>query len=475
MDSLLADSEETSMLNIGIFTLVIIFIIGLIWAILALFKLNLSIPKRIALLEEQIKNNKKHKAIRNAIKILENDPKNADVHYLLGKVYLLDGRDELALMEYSTVNTISRFSPTCQEAPFRNEIAELYLKFGKGDEALREFILLIQLEPSNPMHYYQAGKITEEKGRTSQAIKYYKKAIEINPNFSDAHSAYGHIMYRKKILIEAKNSLQKAISLNPGNYKAHFSLARIYKDAKNYAKALPGFERARNDPDLKISAIIECGICYLGTHNFTQAKYEFERAITLSSENPNTNEVLHAHYFLATCFEKMRDINSAIQHWEYIHRINKGFHNVSKKLRQYEIFRMHDLIKDFHTASPDDFKRMSKNIAKAMQLSIATLQELPDGIQIVGSENSVGTWNTNRRIPKLLRISRGTEQVPVGEIRKFYDEMRSAGINSGYFISSTQFTNSSIAFAEKHPIDLIDSDTLTSILREADKLEDNSP
>jgi len=41
----------------------------------------------------------------------------------------------------------------CPEIQFRKEIAKLFIEFEQVDEALKEFLLLIQLEPFNAENY----------------------------------------------------------------------------------------------------------------------------------------------------------------------------------------------------------------------------------------------------------------------------------------------------------------------------------
>ncbi len=140
----------------GIIIILIIIASGLLGVLVFYLVKSLAGPRKISTLREQVKQGRAGHAIRTAKQILAKDPRNTDAHYLLAQAYTLDGKSELALMEYKTVNQISDFGGICKEGPFRKEIAALFLQFGQDEEALKEFLLLMKLEPYDPSHFYQA-------------------------------------------------------------------------------------------------------------------------------------------------------------------------------------------------------------------------------------------------------------------------------------------------------------------------------
>ena len=57
-------------------------------------------------------------------------------------------------------------------------------------------------------------------------------------------------------------------------------------------------------------------------NRYDNAALDFQRAIDLDKNN-DIPETLYAHYFLATCYEKSRKIDKAIEQWEEIYKRNK--------------------------------------------------------------------------------------------------------------------------------------------------------
>ena len=86
-------------------------------------------------------------ATKLARQILTKEPRNPDAHYYLGLCYLSDSKPELALMELKAVDKLGNFEGMISQITFRNAIADLYLRFNQYEEAQKEYLLLIQLEP----------------------------------------------------------------------------------------------------------------------------------------------------------------------------------------------------------------------------------------------------------------------------------------------------------------------------------------
>mgnify|MGYP000864376635 CR=1 FL=1 len=217
----------------------IILILGTGVAVLLVFLVkSFLVPHKIAGIEKLIASGKAPQAIRQARALITRNPRDAEAHYLLGKAYLVDGKAELALMELKTVNATALFSRNIPEAEFRKTIAQLYLKYNQPEEALKEFLLLIKLEPFQAEHYYNAAYLFEQRDNTEQALSHYRKAVETDPNHATAHAALGLLLFKHKQAAEAKQEIALALKLDPRNSKAHYYQGKLLRDSHDYANAL---------------------------------------------------------------------------------------------------------------------------------------------------------------------------------------------------------------------------------------------
>lgn len=448
--------------------LIPIVILGVLVGIITFFVVRSVIqPKKLASLSNLVKQNRFSQAIRVAKKIVAQEPRNADAHYLLAMAYLGYQKPELALMELKTVNQIGQFGEYASEIPFRKKIAELYRNFNQPEEALKEYLLLIKQDPNDAEHYIQTGVLFEERNRTDKAAAYYKKAIDFDERNAVAYYRVGRILYRQKKLLEAREYLERAIRLDPDNFEAYYYLGRLQKDAKDLPGALSSFEKAEKDPDYKVKALVERGSCYLSMNNTENAIPELERAINLAGDQSSA-EVLYARYFLASAHEKKRRIETAIEQWEKIYTKKPGFRDVAEKLSQYQELRSDDQVKDYMTVSEDIFLSMCERATLSLGLTVRDRKAITNGCEVVAVE-AQSKWRNARKLPRLIRYFRITEVVDMSMVRSLHEAMKQQNMNRGMIVTSSTFSRAAMDYAESRPIDLYNKERLQEMLQQGEQ------
>lgn len=446
---------------------VIIFLIIILGAGIGVFTFivirSVIAPRQIKALANLVAHTRIPQAIRLAKRIIVKEPRNADAHYLLGSAYLADGKPELAIMELKTVNQIGQFDGYCKEIPFRTKIAELYAKFNQPEEALKEYLLLMKLQPGNAEYCLQIGRLFESRNRSDRAIGYYKKALEINPRSADAHFRIGYLMYRAKRPVESRNELDLAVRFQPENAEAHYYLGKLLKDGRDFRAAIASFEKSSREPRLKTKSLLERGVCYLALNESGRAVAELERALTTSAGD-STQETLHARYYLAACYERTRRIEDAVDEWERIYQVNRNFRDVAEKLSRFQELRSDDRIKDYMTASQPEFVALCRSLTAAMGLSVRDAVPQKEGCTVIGVEPQ-SKWRNARSLPKVVKFLRATEPVDESAVRSFHEEMKHQNATRGVIVAGAGFTGLATEFAQSRPIELFDKDKLLGLLR----------
>lgn len=446
--------------------------ITLIVIIILLFR-NVFSPKKIATVAQHVKQGKNTSAIRLAKQILAKESRNPEAHYLLGKAYLGDGKPELALMEFKGVNQIGQFGGMCTEATFRNEIADLYAQFDQPEEALKEYVLLIKMDPENADCYYKAGLLFANREKNDRAGEFFRKAVELDPKHSDAHYELGFLLYRSKHTVEAKTELDLAIKYRQDNFKAYYYLGRLLKESHDYVAALIAFERSQRDPDFKVRALVERGSCYMSLNSLDKAVTELIRAIRLI-KSESSAEALYARYFLSICYEKLRQFEDAIGEWELIYAKKPSFRDVAEKLSQYQDLRTDDKMKDYLTASMEDFYDMCRGIVEGLGYSTRDISDIPDGCQIIALEQE-SKFRNARQMPRLIRLLRVADMIDLSAVRSIHEEMKKLNVMRGMIIASSRFSRSAKEYAETRPVELLDKERLQHLLSGASALSDPAP
>ena len=317
--------------------IILVLIVGVGFLVFHLVK-TVVLPKRAAAAEDYLKRSKVLQAVKLAKAAVEENPQSAEAHYMLGKAFLADKREEQAFKEYRSASRLGITGMNIPETEFRETIAGLYAKFNEVEEALKEYVLLIKQHPENPEYYFQAGKLFSGRNRPDLAEQYLRKAASLNPRDERYRFELGMLYYLSKKIKEANGEFEAALKLNPANGQIQLYLGKIMKDTKDYAGAIPYLEKASRDQEHKLRALVEMGSCYMSLKMFDKAIVELERAVNVIKKEAEPDS-LYARYFLAMCFEKIQDFGKAVAQWEKIYAQKKSFRDVGEKLTQYIEYR----------------------------------------------------------------------------------------------------------------------------------------
>lgn len=455
-------------MNIG--SIILIFVLAAAVFLLLFFVVKSVVsPKKIESLQKLIKQGKISSAIKNAKAIIQKDPQNYLAHYYLGKAYLKDNKSELALMELKYVDQHAVFDANLSELEFRQEIAPLYTKFNQPDEALKQYLLLTKLNPRDAENFYNVARIYETKGKSDAALGFYDKTIKLNKRHVKAHAAMGLLLFRAKQLQEAKKEIDLAISLSPETFSSYYYLGKILKENKDFPGAVKAFEKAQRDSEFRQKALIECGTCYMAGNSIDNAINCFERAIS-SVKDSEKQETLYARYFLASCYEKTRKIEKAIEQWELIYAKNHSFRDVAAKLSEYKDLQANDSLKEYLTSSEENFVQICKNACIAgikLEPQQITMQKW--GCQILATEAKDADWRSIRKQAFLIKFFRETDPLEDFIVRKTLDEIKSQNCSKAFICSSSGFTRSAVAAAENRPCELVNKESLEKLLDKAVK------
>lgn len=455
-------------MNIG--SIILIFVLAAAVFLLLFFVVKSVVsPKKIETLQKLIKQGKISSAIKNAKAIIQKDPQNYLAHYYLGKAYLKDKKSELALMELKYVDQHAVFDANLSELEFRQEIAPLYTKFNQPDEALKQYLLLTKLNPRDAENFYNVARIYEAKGKSDAALGFYDKTIKLNKRHVKAHAAMGLLLFRAKQFQEAKKEIDLAISLSPETFSSYYYLGKILKENKDFPGAVKAFEKAQRDSEFRQKALIECGTCYMAGNSIDNAINCFERAIS-SVKDSEKQETLYARYFLASCYEKTRKIEKAIEQWELIYAKNHSFRDVAAKLSEYKDLQANDSLKEYLTSSEENFLQICKNACIAgikLEPQQITMQKW--GCQILATEAKDADWRSIRKQAFLIKFFRETDPLEDFIVRKTLDEIKSQNCSKAFICSSSGFTRSAIAAAENRPCELVNKESLEKLLDKAVK------
>jgi len=164
-----------------------------------------------------------------------------------GEAHESQGHHELALAAYRNVLALDRARPGIHFRIGRTILSHPQAA-NSQDEALKEFELELQVDPTNAAADYETGEIYRKIGQLDKAQKFFSLAVEHYPDFEQARIGLARVLTALNEPEKALPHLERAISLNRENEVSHYQLSQVYKALGNAAgqeKELEEFRRLR--------------------------------------------------------------------------------------------------------------------------------------------------------------------------------------------------------------------------------------
>lgn len=421
-------------------------------------------PKKISSLERLLKNQKYKAAIKQCQAILQKNPGNWQVRYILGKAYLAENEINLALPQLTTVSKTAIFDTVENEIKFRRMLSNLLFKFQQYDKAFEELSLLLKLQPHDPDTLFKIGQIFENNNNTEKARTYYELAIQADSGYAASYAALGLLCYRAQEFEEAEKLIEQALTLDSENTTSIYYSGKIAFAKKDYAYALSAFEKASRDASLRAKCYLEKGRCYFDANNDEKAIYEFNRVIS-SSKNQSSKVVIFARYLMAASYERTRRLEKAVEQWLIIDKVAPGFRDVKIKLADYSEITENDSIKEYLTGSNEIFTGMAmKVVDKKLNCDIAAVQSIKNGALVTAKTRETKEWLAVRTRTYWVYFYRNDNPITVDQLQDCYDNMKKNSIDKIYVFTPLGFTQEALHFAESRPFDLNDKKKLEAML-----------
>lgn len=175
-------------------------------------------------------------------------PGSVWVHQAAGEAHEVQGRYDLAIVEYRKVLEIDPARPGIH---FRLGRALLSRSAdgAASDEALHEFEKELQIDPNSASAAYEAGEIHRKSGQLEQARNSFARAVELQPDFEEAQIGLARVLVELQEPRKALAHLNAAVRRNAENEVSQYQLAMVYKALGNAAeqqKAMDQFRRLRS-------------------------------------------------------------------------------------------------------------------------------------------------------------------------------------------------------------------------------------
>jgi tetratricopeptide (TPR) repeat protein/SAM-dependent methyltransferase len=161
----------------------------------------------------------------------------------------------------------------------------LLMRAGRFAEALADFDKALALRPAFAEVCLNRGNALQELGRPADALASYDRALALKPGYADALINRGQLLMSTGRPDEARESLMQALALQPGRAEIHHNLGNIHHQKKEYAKAIPLFERSLEIDKAAHASMFMLADCHFKQNDLSKAFFYAMQAIAAQPQS----------------------------------------------------------------------------------------------------------------------------------------------------------------------------------------------
>ena len=124
-----------------------------------------------------------------------------------------------------------------------DDVARLYLLFGKVDEALAHFRESARLEPASAAAHYNVGTTLLQLGDLDEAVAFFERALRLDPEYAPVHNNLGAALRSQGKLEEAIHRFRHAVRTRPDDEDALYNLASTLTLQGDFTEATALYRR----------------------------------------------------------------------------------------------------------------------------------------------------------------------------------------------------------------------------------------
>ena len=410
----------------------------------------------------------KEMRLKEAEKLLAQNPLNPNGLSILGDVYFEEESWERAMKAYEPLSELLIKGPVPGVDPFDVHFRYAYsaMKLSLSDQAYKGFSHAFILKKDNFEVNYNLGVLEFERKNYEKAIRLLHQARTQNQEHPAVLRYMGHALFRLKKPKEAMNFIRKAIDLAPDDKESLYTLAECYYEAKQTEQALRIFKHLRADPAMGPSSCLISGTVNNEIRRPDLAIQDFEMGLRHQDIRPDI--LAELRYHLATTYIKCSEIGKALPLLRLLQTDNPSYKDVPVLLGKYQELNTNKNLQVFLMAASADFVALCRKIVMTYftraKVKVTDISVHKNEWADILAEVDTPKWS------EVIMFRFIRTQGSIGEliVRDFHSHLKDVKAGKGICITVGSFTEEAKRYTEARLIDLIEKDKLTVILNSVD-------
>jgi tetratricopeptide (TPR) repeat protein len=221
------------------------------------------------------------------------------------------------------------------EAKARFNLAELYLGHEEWALSRAEYMRSLELDPSNGRARMRVARIDAMNGTSPEpqvdldSLPNNRPAASVRVR-DESPTSTDNLIDLEEIIDEFKAGVSSSISGE--DHESHYDLGMAYMEMGLYEEAIGEFQVASKGGPMELKCLEMIALCYLEKNEPAAAARELTRALELPGHGPE--ETISLRYHLGMAYERLGNLEKALQHFEEVSLLNAGFLKVTTKVRE---------------------------------------------------------------------------------------------------------------------------------------------
>ena len=273
--------------------------------------------------------------------------------------------------------------------------------------------------------------------------------------------------YQMKKYKEALPFLKRVLDDKPDDKQLLFFAAISMTECGMGDKALKIFMHLRPNAQFGAQSCLEAGKMHERVKDFQTAIQDY--SIALKLENVNEQTELQIRYRLANTYLAINDIAKALDHLRFIQSKKSGYKDVDALVMRYQELRQNKNLQTYLMAGTSDFVALCRKLISIYHsegfVKIEDVSVASETVEIICHVESP-KWTAK----EIFRFYRNQNSMGDIYVREFHTKLRDTKCDLGLCVTMGSFSDSAHKYIEGRPIDLIEKDQLTKLLKKINLL-----
>ena len=178
-----------------------------------------------------------------------------------------------------------QLNSACAET--HGNLANIYFESGRIDEAFSEYTTAINLNPYNPIHYSDFGRLYSRLNRWEKAVKLFEQSLSIDsvsPGVESTYAQLGDAYLNLGKYIEAETAYRKAMEIAPKDAPILYKIGQVKYLEGEHKEAIKWFDKANKLDKYAWQIYYARGIVYYKLNNEKKAIADLREAVEKARE-----------------------------------------------------------------------------------------------------------------------------------------------------------------------------------------------